>query len=520
MTASPNIQTERARFDPEDSANALLKALGSQSTQRELENFNRVYQEKKLQEQSAKFDWYVDQFQKDHADGAVSQAQVKGRFPETVPIISARIAEAIGQSQGKKQFQAVIDEIANNDALRLDTNARAAFIAKKRAEITGAVGEGNDFYGAGVVQGIDKLMAQHELNWQTETAAYHQKVQGEQLSSEVVDAFNSGKPQALLDIDAKYQASSSLSPIERNKIVVSSAIDLAFTNDDTEILKSIPQRFLNVDSKAALVAAHVQLTERRMSDFRKARELVVTQRQEKYRSAQLEMLQAFQEGRRIDPAAYRDDPEAYQYALKMREAGRLDESTSAANAQGFRNLILTHATVGDMGTEKALSEQILDSPNLNPKEKQKLIEELPKLIEGRALMSDEAVRQPMNDVLGPALRALEDSPNAAVQQLIYGKNLRGDVLRGYDLEIRRSFQAEFEETGRWPTGHRKLELVDRAVDKASKRLQELTSISSLRQGGAGARVVAVATPAGSPGAIRAPSTGGPPALPKGVTLLK
>lgn len=510
--ATPNIVTERARMDPQGNVNALLSALGSESTQNELARFNHQIDAKKLEEQKGKFEWYVEQFSKDHAGGAVSQAQVKARFPETVPVISSRIAEALGQKAGKEQMQSVIEEISNDDALRLDTTARAAFLAKKRAELTANVGSGNEFYGAGVVQAIDKATAQHEINWQTETASFHQKVQAEQFSGEVVSILNSGNPNALLDLDAKFAKSSSLNNLERNKIVVNSAIDLAFVNDDHRVLKSVPARFLNVDTKAHLEKAAVQLTERRMTDFRNAQYLKDVQRTEGLRAAKTDMVSRVANGELIDPANYRGDAEAFQFALQMREAPRLDESLSTANAQSIRNVILTDSTTGEGSmTVAGYTDQLVSNKNLNPKERQKLIEELPKLIEGRNLMRDDMVRQPVSDRLAPRLTALESSTNSAVQTLLTGRNLRSEVMRGYDNDIRNSFNAEYEETGKWPTGHRKLDLIDKAVDRAEKRLEEATKIGSARPAASPAAPTAAPKPAPAASTSRA--------LPKGVTKI-
>jgi hypothetical protein len=519
VTASPTLISEKARFDPQENVNRLLAAFGMESTQNELARMNQDHEARKLRDQQVKFDWYVEQFQKDHAGGAVSQAQIKERFPETVPVIASRIAEAVGHQEGKKQFQGVIDEIAANDGLRLDSTARAAFLAKRRAEITSTVGQSHDFYGAGMVSAIDKLVAQHEQNWGSETAAYHQKAQAEQFSGEVVEALNNGKPEALDGLDARYKASSSLNDLERKKLVVDTAIDLAFTNDDPEVLRNVPQAFLNAEHKAALAKAKVQLTDRRMADFFNAQRLTEVRRAEDRRTAKKEIIGKVVEGEAIDPAMYRDDDEKYQFALEMRRSPRIEESLSFANAQAVRGAILSQSTVGSMGSEEGIADHILANRELNPKEKQALIAELPKLIEGRNLMADDLVRQPVSDRLAPRLQALEQSTNSAIQSLLTGRNLRSEVMKGYDLDIRRSFMAEFEETGRWPTGHRKLELIDKAVDRAEKRLEDATRIT-----GGSASPAANRTPQGAPKAAPAPAptatpAAAPAALPKGVKLI-
>ncbi|CAN5331257.1 hypothetical protein BH09PSE5_BH09PSE5_06880 [soil metagenome] len=510
ITAQPNLRTEQVRNDPNGDVNSLLQALGSDSTQNELARFAKQREAGQLQEQSLKTDWYIQQFTKDNGSGAVSQAQIKGRFPETVPIIAARIAEGIGQQQGKARWADVTAAIANDDSLRLDSGKRKAFLDQKRAEILAEVGTGNDFFGAGLVKSIDAQISQQEYNWNSETAAYHQKVQAEQFSSEIVTAINTGGDigSALLNLDSRFGKSSSLNPLERNKIAVDTTIDLAFTNDDPKVFDALPQRFLNADTKAALEKAKVQLTDRRFSDYKMARTLREDRRQDDERSAKTNIVAAHARGEPINPADYRNDPTLYAFALAQREAGRLPESESAGNTQSIRNLILTDQTVGSENTIQSLTDKIVGNQNLNPKDRQKLIEELPKLIEGRNLMRDESVRGPIQDRLAPRMSALETSMNGAMTSFSEGRNLRAEVMKGYSNDINRSFQAYLEDTGNWPTGQAKLDLIDRATDRAERVIEEFT-----RMGGKAtdSRAAKPATPSATkPAAI---------ALPRGVTKL-
>lgn len=47
------------------------------------------------------------------------------------------------------------------------------------------------------------------------------------------------------------------------------------------------------------------------------------------------------------------------------------------------------------------------------------------------------------------------------------------------MEIRLLFKAEFEDTGKWPTGHRKIELIDKAVYRAEATLERRTRIDTV-----------------------------------------
>jgi len=519
VTAAPNLVSEKARFDPNGAVDKLVSALGADSVQRELAAFHRKHEEKKHQEQALKLEWYVEQFSKDHTGGAVSQAQVKERFPETVPVIAARVAEAVGHQWGKKQFESVISEIQKDDALRLDSGRRSEFLKKKREELLSGIGEGNEFYGAGVVSALDKQIATHEQNWATETAAYHQKVQTDQFSDDVANALNSADPKTtLLRMDEKWGKSSSLNPLERNKVVVNTAIDIAFLNDDPKVLQSVPSRFLNADSKAALQKAQVALQDKRISDFRNAQYIKEVQRTEEIRSAKQEIVAAAAEGMGIDPAKYYKIPEAFEYAMQMREAPRLNESDSVATAQSIKNSVLTLSSTSQAKSLEDLQMDILTRPDLNPKERKALLEELPKLVEGRSVMSDEMVSLPVKNILNPALTALETSLGSKLETMLSGRNLRSEVMRGYETDIRRYFRAHYEETGEWPRGFKKEELIDRAVDRASARLKELTSIQSL--GGSAGTPKPAASSANSPARPSPAPAPSAVALPPGVKLVQ
>jgi hypothetical protein len=497
----------------------LLAALGSDSTQRTLQQFEQQHAQRKLEEQKGKFDWYVEQFQQDYAGGAVSEAQVKSRFPETVPVIASRIAEAVGQSEGRKAFQAVIDEIAGDDSLRLDTNARNAHIAKRRAEITARVGQGNDFFGAGLVSSLDRLEQQYTQNWSSETAAYHQKVQVEQFAGAVIDGLTSSDPKAaLLDLDDKFARSSSLNRLERNAAVVATAIDHAYAADSKDVLDAIPTRFLNADSKAAIAKAKVNITERRMSDFRNAQYLEGVKRDQSTRNSKTAIVQAVSEGKPIDPAAYRNDPEAFQFAMVMREAPRVQQSASSAEAARIRSAILNGSSAGDMGTEEQMIDAILANRSLNPADTQALVGEVAKLREGNNLMRDDDVRQQLNDFLRPALDVLGRSTNATIQSLVAGKNLEMQVTRGFERDLMDSFRAHYDDPatqGQWPKGGVKRALIREAVDRAEARLERLTKLGKDTSEEATPKSPAMAN---NPATARpAPSATKPAVLPPGVT---
>lgn len=480
VTALANLITEKAPSFDGGGVDRLLSSLGVESVQRTLKQFGDDQDAARLQEQKAKFDWYVEQFRKDHSGGAVSEAQVRARFPETVPVIASRVAEAIGNIEARKQFQPVLEEIAGNDNLRLDTNARRAFIEQKRDELLKQVGTGNDFFGAGMVAGIDGMVRQHELNWASETAAYHQKVQAEAFSKEASEGLLSGDPEAaLLALDEKYGASSSLNNPERNKLVVGAAVDMAYAGRDSKLLDTIPQRFLNADAKAALEKARVQIQALRIGDFRDAQYLEGVKREEEERKGRLQIIQSHADGKPMDPAQFRDNPALYAFAAAQREQGRIPEPESAGNVQKWETRIWTEASAGKSRTMNEYIAQITADPTINPKDKAPLIARLEKLMEGTAVMKDELVRQTYSDRLGPALNSLEASRLYGVYSA-QGRNIRGEVAQGFDIDLRRLWQAHYEEKGEFPRGTAKQTLIDQALARAEARIREALSPESLK----------------------------------------
>lgn len=476
-TASPNIATEQARFDPRaSSAFQLAAALGK--AQPVLDQFNQDYERKKAQDailQNMKVESYKEQFQRDHAGGDVTTAQVKEKFPETVPVIAARVAESMGLDFGKKQVNTLIDEINKDDTLRLDSNARNAFLAKKRAEIIGGLGKDSEFYSSGVIKGIDQELRGWENGWQRETAVYHTKVQGEAFANEVSQALAAGGD--LTEIDKKWATSSSLNNAERKKLVVETAVAKAYAEDNPALLSKIPTVFLNDEYKKNLKQAELQIQQIRIGKVRDAKFIEDRQREEGVRSAKVDMIGRLAKGEQINPGQYRGDPEAFNYAMSLKDAGRLPEVQSVGNATRVRTAILNGSTVGSMNQSQVI-DQIMANPAMNPKEKQKLIEDVPKLMEGMLILKDEGVQVAMNTRIDARLKVLEGSTNAKIQSLITGGNLRAQAMQVFEQGLQSSFTAYFEDNKQWPSGKAKQDIIRTETEKAERLIEELTRMGT------------------------------------------
>ena len=478
-TASPNIQAVKAQYDPRSSsAFQLAEALGK--AQPVLDKFNDTYERNRALEQQAqllKLDNYKNQIITDN-QGPVSEAQVGARFPDTVPVIRMRIAEGAGAEQGKKLIQPVIDAIMADANLQNDTEARTAFIKQKRGEILGGIPAGNEFYASGAISAIDKELGQYENQWQRQTAAYHKEVQSKDFSGKVVEALGQAEPgKAIEALDANWKTSSSLNNFDRNKLVVETVTQQAYATDNPALLDKIPTRFLNAETSAKIQQSRLQILQIRIGKVRDAQFLEGAQREEATRGAKTDIVGKLAKGEQIDPGQYRGNPEAFSFAMNMKDAGRLPDVQSVSNATRVRTAILNGSTVGSMNQNQVI-DQIMSNPAINPKEKQALIADVPKLMEGMLILKDEGVQVAMSTRIDARLKVLEGSTNAKIQSLITGGNLRAQAMQVFEQGLQGSFTAYFEDNKQWPTGKAKQDIIRVETEKAERLIEELTRIGT------------------------------------------
>lgn len=504
-TAAPNIQAVQARFDPNaSSAYQLAAALGK--AQPMLQQWSEDIERKKLQEQLLKVESYKETFK--NAKDGVSATQVGQQYPDMNPIVRARVTEGVGADYGRQIIQPVIQEISQDDNIRLDNGRRKEFVDKRVNELIGQLG-GDEFYKNGAIAAIKREINQYENTWTQQTAVYHQEVQKNDFRTKVGDALRSADPAtALENLDTQWKGSSSLNNLERNKEVVNTAIDVAFTANsgvgDPTILDKIPDRFLNDDSKNKLNTAKQQILERAMVNFRRDRDLKREAREENVRNGKIEIIGQVVANNDIDPAKYRGDPELWAFAMQMKDAARLPETVSVANAQRVRMAILDGSTIAGMDAKQVI-DQVMRNPALNPRDKQDLIKEVPKLLEGRIAMDDPMVKNARDAYIEPTLKQLESSTNFKIQGLVNGGNLRTQAMSTFDIGLRTSMDAWYKTHGSWPTGLDKQKIVDDVTKRTQDYIQNLVKIG----GGNTTQVPAAAAPAPAPrpAAPAAPAVG-------------
>lgn len=443
-------------------------------------------------EQMQKLRFYTEQFMRDKESGAVSATQVQEQFPELVPTVAARIAQATGEQEAKQWALDQVQEILQNDELRLNTANRKQFldgIRKQAFERTG----GQDFYGTGFLDQVDRTLNEFETTWMRETAQYHQELQKNSFSDAVVNTLKSGGD--LLALDNEWKQSSSLNNVERNKIIVDSVIAQAIADSNPKMLDTVPTRFLNAESKAELAKVGQQIEAAKYSEFVRAKEIAEFQRSQSIRAGKAAILQRLVSGDAVNPADYYKTPELYEYALRLNSQPTLDATYSTRNAASVRSKLLQAGTTGSFTqafeadpeflydfrqdgevTEDRLRDHIMARSDLNPNDKQKLIDEIPVLMGGVNMLRDQDVTTYFDSNLGDDLKVFAQSPQGQILQ-IQGVNAQGAVRSTFFNTLAYEVNAYIEENGELPRGRAKLELMERARQAADMRLQTLQNRS-------------------------------------------
>lgn len=487
--ATPVSRYEAPPAAPQDQRLAQLADALAQLNP-SLARYGLQRQEALMREQEMKLPAYIEQIKRDYGTGKITAAQVGEIFPEMVPTLRYRVAQAIGEEWGREQMNKVVEEILADENLRLNTEARKQYVERRRAELFSELGGDNEFYTAGAVAAFDKTLAAHELNWQRETAAYHIEMMKRQWQNEVVERFDKEGPDGLLALDAEWKVSGGLNNETRNALLIETLAQVAYERDDPSILDRIPTRFLNRESKAAIAEYKAKIENFRWSMYTRAVQMQNQAREQEIRDKKTEVLQRFFNGEQIKPGEYRHLPEVEDYVNQILTRPRVNPVVSEANARRLRTRILEAASTGDLShlgitgdlfNEDGLITLIQESPDLNPKDAIDLINELPKLLEGISLLRDDDVRQQLSDRLRPHLDQLRASLPATLERALGGRSLYGEAMKFFQDELRRSFIAYYEEKGTWPKGFEKRDLIDAAIKRTEDQIYRMQQPEYLRE---------------------------------------
>jgi len=472
----------------DDRLNQLADALSSLNPA--LQKWGALQAENKEKEQAAKLPAFIEQIKRDRGTGAINAAQVGEIFPELVPTIRWRIAQAIGEEAGAASFAPIIEQINTNENLLFNSEARKAFIEEQRSKLFAQIGGGNDFYEAGFVSAFDKSIASWELNWQRQTAGKHMEIMGNQWQREATEAFLAGGPEAVLKKDSEWANSGGLHHTTRNKLFIDQISEIAYREDNPELLDKIPQRFLNADSKLQIAKAKAQIEEHRKAQWRFGIQMQEHQRSEEIRSMKTEALERFFKGEVVNPADYRKHPEVADYVTSLLNRPRVHPVSSQARATHIRSEILKAATFGDFSrlgvpgdlfNEAGLIDLIQNDAALNGDDAGKLIAEVPKLLEGVALLRDDSVRQQIGDRLRPVLDSLNQSIPGSVNKVVGGRSLYAWGMETFQQELQKRFTAYYEQSGNWPRGFEKQDMIDAALERAEAMVLRLADPRNMSQ---------------------------------------
>ena len=481
VTASPNIQTVQAQFDPNGSANKLIQALGAESTQRGLAGLQEAHNQKKLQEQSMKISGYSQQWAQDHESGAVSQAQLRERFPEMVPVIAARVAEDVGKNQGALLVAKDLEFLNGNDDIRLDSARRAQYIKESKARIFTATGGGkeNEFYSSGISSAVDRAYQQEDMKWQGQTAAYQQEVQKTAFAADVTHALYSDNfPAALAELDTNRSQSGSLNNVERNKVIVDTVAQRAFLSGDVTLLQQIPQKYLSTASKAQLEHAGIAIQDQQMKQARWGIEMTNRKREEQARGDTISALDLMLKGGMPNINDYKGNPESIRSVQAVMSSAIYPAHTSEAAASKFEHDLMAASFSGSIGTLPELQEKVLSLPGVNIAEKQAIYKKLPDLLKGTVLMNDEAVQSAYRDNIAIAIPNLQNGISAEMASFLQGKNLGGDARRMYENSITRDVLSFYDQNKQLPGPFEKQTIIKSAISETRDFVERSTKITA------------------------------------------
>lgn len=480
-TAAPNIQTVQARFDPNES-----KAFQLASVFAKAEPTIDKIKEEQASEQRRKeildtmgIPAVVARAQLEHGSGVVTAVQAGVVPPNQSTIVTARTDEALGTEWGKKNVQPLINSVMNNASLIQDPVKRADYIKEERSKLLGQLPKDNNFFVSGAVASMDKELNQYENTWQRQSSAYVTEVQSKDFSGKVSEAIKSPDPdKALLDLDASFKQTSALDDVSRNKLVVDTFTQEAYAARNPDLMNKIPDRFLNAETKAKIQKTRAAIQEVRSSEYSFTRRVDADKREDQIRTGKADILKRFAAGQPVDPAEFKDNPDLNAFTISVMNNPRKPAAESSANAQRIRTSILNQSTVQGLDQNKVI-DSLMNNKDLNPNDREKLINEIPKLIEGTIAMNDDMVKSAYSTRIGASLEEAAKNPLSKIRP-----TLRSQTVNLFDQSIRQGFTAYYETAhgdipkGNWPTGHAKQDIVDRAVDKTEKFMHDQLKFNS------------------------------------------
>lgn len=486
--AAPTQSYVRAQANHQDNNTArLAKALGQMNPR--LSSLADTFQQKHDDEVMNSAEVHIQRIREEVGSGTVKQVQVGELLPEASATVTAKITQAMGKRRAKEIFQPYMEEIEQNDNLRLDSEARAKYLAEAQKEIEEETDD--PFFTNGAMEGFRAQVNQHETRWAMETAKYQKEAVAEEYTEEISNMVMAGATKGdWKDWDSTAANTGPFTNQQRNALVVETVKNVAFEQRDPSMLEQIPDRFLNAEAKRDLVATRQSIQQATYTEWSHNLRRQEEKRKTDYRKNQMSIIDEYLETGTVDISEWRQTPEAFAYAQKLMTSAEPDKVLSAKNSRRIRSGIVESAMTGDaaglrdLGFEGEVTEDnmlnfLTENQNLTVKDARSLIDEVPDLMEGGAVLEDPQVSSAISNVLRPQIKALRESTNQDLQQSLQGVSLESEVMMAYEDEVMGLFMAEYEDEGAWPKGTRKRELVKQARDHALDVMKNLSGVGDI-----------------------------------------
>lgn len=436
--------------------------------------------------------YYIDATEEARGEGTLSAEQVQEMYPELHPTNSAAVANAMGAKDARGYMQEKMQTLYESDDLRLNTEARLKYLDEVRTEAQEIYGNNPD-YGSGFVTRMDAVINQHEVQFMQETASYQRDVVKDEFTNRVLETIGEGGD--LMALDAEYKEGP-LSNLERNEIVRDSYIDAAIAARDPSMVENIPARFLNAETRAQIPKMRQEIRTDIFNEVVQENRMEGMIRDEELREGKRGVLQLLASGETVNPSDYRGNPDLYEYAARFANADPVNDTQSVAAKGRFRSNILLGAFSGDFEnvrssdpqfneffsgkdvSEQTLREHILVREDLNPKEKEDLLEEIPALMDGMVAMADPVVQEAYRNGIQDHLTTLGASSNERISNLVTGTNMEADASRRFRRGIHERFLAYYEDNNAWPRGNDRRVIVNDVEDRTRTYISDQIRLGS------------------------------------------
>ena len=468
---------------------ALVQALSGISNG--LANYATVRQKNVDAEITASAQYHIDRIKQEAGTDIVSRVQIGEMLPEASAIVTAKLAQEMGKQYAQEAWKPAFEAIEGDDNIRLNSAVRSDILNDYRNKLEAQ--SDDPFYLTGMVEGFEAEISANENRWIKETADNHKQILRQGAERDIAAIIIKGGDLEKWDTDAKQ--TSPFGNVERNEMVLQTATAMAIESRDETLLDKIPKRFLNAESQRALNITQQQIKAARWTEQTQEWQREDRQTKERIRGGQIEIIGNFIDSGTLNPAAYRNDPELYAFALTMVEKESVDPIRSASNLSLFKEAVMTAADAddpsvglgafgyyGDMSLD-SIQTWVAENPQMmRTEDTLTLFKALPELLENKTILRDPVVSESFDVYLKPSLTAIRNSANQDLAAILNGNNFETTVSRYYYQTVAAEIEAYREEhNGQAPKRRALLDIIDTVTDKTIKVTEHLSTAKTIGQ---------------------------------------